>query len=131
MQMPSQPVLLDANSALRYLLEDNDNQAEEVARAIETGAEITLEVISECVYVLAGVYQVPRGYIAESLGILLDEIACRRKEVAASALGLYGASKLDFVDCILAAEHDVASRTVLTFDKKLLSLMRKLDDARL
>ena len=66
--------LLDANAALRYLLEDNQEQAEAVAEAIARGAEVTVEVLAECVYVLAGVYHVPRSRIAESLGILLDEV---------------------------------------------------------
>ena len=129
MQTPSQKTLLDANAILRYLLEDNDAQAEQVAKAIEAGAEVTCEVIAECVYVLSGVYGVPRQLIAECLGILLSEVSCRRKEVIASAIGLYSASTFDFVDCVLAAEHDVGGRRVLTFDKKLVSLQKKLDEA--
>lgn len=126
----NQPTLLDANAALRYLLEDDLEQTSVVAEAIDEGAEISVEVIAECVYVLAGAYEVPRSDIAESLGILLEEVFCRRKEVTASALGLYSATKLDFVDCILAAEHDSADRRILTFDKKLIALQGRLDDAR-
>ena len=120
--------LLDANAVLRYLLEDNPEQADITARAIKAGAEVTPEVIAECVYVLAGAYHVPRQDIAECLGILLDEVACQRKVPVASALGLYSASSLDFVDCLLAAEHGECGREVLTFDKKLNALMRKLDE---
>lgn len=111
--------LLDASAVLRYLLEDNDEQAERAAQAVAGGAEVTVEVLAECVYVLSGVYRVPRSAIAESLGILLDEVRCARFEVAAAALGLYSGSKLDFVDCILAAEHEENGREVLTFDKRL------------
>lgn len=116
-------VLLDANAVLRYLLEDNDEQAERVSQAVARGAEVTVEVLAECVYVLAGVYEVPRSGIAESLGILLDEVRCDRFEVAATALGLYSGSKLDFVDCVLAAEHLQRGREVLSFDKKLNKLL--------
>ena len=121
--------LLDANAALRYLLEDNQEQAEAVAEAIARGAEVTVEVLAECVYVLvlAGVYHVPRSRIAESLGILLDEVTCRRRNVAATALGLYSGSSFDFVDCVLAAERQELGRDVMTFDKKLISLLGKVE----
>lgn len=119
-------VLLDANAALRYLIEDIPEQAQRAEQAIHAGAEITIEVLMECVYVLEGYYGEPRSSIAESLGILLDEVACRRHAVAATALGYYSGSNLDFVDCILAAEADVAKREVLTFDKKLASLIGRV-----
>ena len=119
--------LLDANAALRYLLEDNQEQAEAAAETIARGAEITVEVLAECVYVLAGVYHVPRSRIAESLGILLDEVTCRRKNVAAAALGLYCGSSFDFVDCVLAAERQELGRDVVTFDKKLIGLLGRVE----
>lgn len=115
--------LLDANAVLRYLLEDNDDQAERVEEVIAKGAEVTVEVLAECVYVLADVYEVPRSGIAESLGILLDEVHCDRFEVAATALGLFSGSKLDFVDSVLAAEYLQRGRDVLSFDKKLNGLL--------
>lgn len=124
-----QPTLLDANACLRYLLEDNDVQAERVAHAVSDGAEVTVEVLAECVYVLSGVYHVPRSHIAESLGILLDDVDCDRRRVARVALGLFSGSNLDFVDCVLAAEHDAAGREVLTFDRKLNALICRMDDA--
>ena len=119
--------LLDANAALRYLLEDNQEQAEAAAEAIAGGAEVTVEVLAECVYVLAGVYHVPRSRIAESLGLLLDEVTCRRKNVAAAALGLYSGSSFDFVDCVLAAERQELGRDVVTFDKKLIGLLGRVE----
>lgn len=115
--------LLDANAVLRYLLEDIEDQTAQVERAVESGAEVTLEVLAECVYVLQGVYAVPRSDIAESIEILLEEVYCARKRVAATALGLYRGGTFDFVDCVLAAEHAVNGQDVLTFDKKLRSLI--------
>lgn len=115
--------LLDANAVLRYLLEDVPDQADTAAEAIGSGAEVTVEVLAECVYVLSGVYYVSRSGIAETLGILLDEVTCRRKRVAAVALGLYGGSSFDFVDCVLAAEASENGRRVLTFDKRLRHLL--------
>ncbi|WP_417061294.1 PIN domain-containing protein [Enorma massiliensis] len=118
--------LLDANAVLRYLLEDIQEQSDCVAETIEAGAEVTVEVLAECVYVLSGVYYVSRSDIAESLGILLDEVTCRRKRVAAAALGLYSGSSFDFVDCVLAAEVSENGREALTFDKKLQSLFSRV-----
>ena len=118
--------LLDANAVLRYLLEDIQEQSDVVAETIEAGAEVTVEVLVECVYVLSGVYHVSRSDIAESLGILLDEVTCRRKRVAAAALGLYSGSSFDFVDCVLAAEVSENGREALTFDKKLQSLFSRV-----
>lgn len=118
--------LLDANAVLRYLLEDIQEQSDCVAETIEAGAEVTVEVLAECVYVLSGVYHVSRSDIAESLGILLDEVTCRRKRVAAAALGLYSGSSFDFVDCVLAAEVSENGREALTFDKRLQSLFSRV-----
>lgn len=118
--------LLDANAVLRYLLEDIQEQSDCVAETIEAGAEVTVEVLAECVYVLSGVYHVSRSDIAESLGILLDEVTCRRKRVAAAALGLYSGSSFDFVDCVLAAEVSENGRKAFTFDKKLQSLFSRV-----
>lgn len=42
--------LLDANAVLRYLLEDIEAQATKVEQAIIRGAEVTIEVLAECVY---------------------------------------------------------------------------------
>lgn len=118
--------LLDANAVLRYLLEDIQEQSDCVAETIEAGAEVTVEVLAECVYVLSGVYHVSRSDIAESLGILLDEVTCRRKRVAAAALGLYSGSSFDFVDCVLATEVAENGREALTFDKRLQSLFSRV-----
>lgn len=118
--------LLDADAVLRYLLEDIQEQSDVVAETIEAGAEVTVEVLAECVYVLSGVYHVSRSDIAESLGILLDEVTCRRKRVAAAALGLYSGSSFDFVDCVLAAEVSENGRKALTFDKKLQSIFSRV-----
>lgn len=117
--------LLDANAALRYLLEDYPEQAEVVAQVIADGAEITPEVIAEVVYVLDGVYSVPRGRAAESLELLLGEVYCARGAVVSTALGYYVGSGLVFVDCLMAAEQAVTGRAVLTFGDGLQELARE------
>lgn len=111
--------LLDANAVLRHLLDDIPEQADETTKAIESGAEVTPEVIAECVYVLTGVYDLDRSEISESLGAFLGEVSCKRKLIMTSALKTFANSKMDFVDCILIAMNKLTGQPVLTFDKKL------------
>ncbi len=126
--MSGNKVLLDANAVLRYLIEDVSEQATVVEQeVIDNRAEVSIEVLAEVVYVLEGVYGLTRSRIRESLSCLLEDVSCRDEKVSIEAMSLFTGTRLDFVDCILAAEHDVNGREVLTFDKKLLSLMKKLD----
>lgn len=62
------------------------------------------------------------------LRYLLDEVTCRRKNVAAAALGLYSGGSFDFVDCVLAAERQELGRDVVTFDKRFVVLLGKVGD---
>ena len=118
--------LLDANACLRYLLNDIEDQADEVTLAIERGAEVTIEVLAEVVYVLAGVYGVDCVTIQNILTQLLDEVHCARADVGKKSLKYYSKYNLDFVDCILLAESTVNGRSVLTFDKKLKNKIKAL-----
>lgn len=111
--------LLDANAVCRYLIHDIPEQAACAVEVIDAGdAELTIEVLAECIYVLTGFYGKPRVDVARVLGALLDEVWCGREKVAREALVLYGARKLDFVDCVLLAESTLNKRAILTFDKK-------------
>lgn len=113
------PVLLDANAILRHLLDDLPDQASKATEAIEHGAFVFPEVIAECVYVLAGPYQLERALISKALLALLEEVDCERRAIVCEALEIYATCALDFVDCILVAANRLASQPVLTFDKKL------------
>ena len=62
------------------------------------------------------------------LRYLLDEVTCRRKNVATAALGLYSGGSFDFVDCVLAAERQELGRDVVTFDKRFVVLLGKVGD---
>lgn len=111
--------LLDANAVLRYMLDDIPEQAEATQEAIRSGAEVTVEVLAECVYVLKGVYGLPRSEASRALLAFLDDVSCDRQHVASFALRVYGSANLDFVDCVLLAESKVNGREVITFDEKL------------
>jgi predicted nucleic-acid-binding protein len=116
--------LLDANVVLRYLLHDDENQYVEAERAIGGGAFLLPEVLAEVVYVLVGVYSVPRSEIASRLQVLVGEILSDHPEVLKYALATYGATKLDFIDCILVAYNANIGDRVVSFDKKLNKLLR-------
>ena len=61
-------VILDANIILRYLLNDNEQMADEAEKIIkENAALVTIEIIAEVVYVLKRVYSIERDIIKSSL----------------------------------------------------------------
>lgn len=112
--------ILDANAILRYLLNDNHEQAEKVRGVVLSGASTVPEVICEVVYVLQGrVYEFERSEIVQALLGLLEDIDCERLVCMRAALKLYGETSLDFVDCILISMNKVLGCDVVTFDKKM------------
>lgn len=117
-------VLLDANAALRYLLGDNAEMAAKTKEAIEFGAFLLPEVLAEIVYVLRGVYDVPRSELAKKTNAFLDEVECDHPAVLRNAMSRFGSTKLDFIDCLLIAYHDELGDSVITFDKDMLKCLR-------
>lgn len=116
--------MLDTNMVLRYLLNDNEEMAEEAERIIKkASALLTTEVIAEVVYVLKGVYSIERGQIASCLLEFLSEVNIPEEQVVRLGLETYAEQNLDFVDCILYAYNRVKGYEVKTFDKKLQRLL--------
>ena len=111
--------LVDANVILRHLLRDVEEQSAQARIIIAGGAFTTTEVLAEVVYVLQGVYKVPRGRIAEALTALLGEVLTDHADVMEKALAIYAAGSLDFVDCVLIARALILGDDMFTFDKKL------------
>lgn len=68
---------------------------------------------------LHGHYGVPRKQVAEAGDALLDDVHCERAETIRRAFGLYSERALDFVDCVLVAEHELTGREIITFDNKV------------
>lgn len=64
-----------------------------------------------------------RTKVSDALASVLDDIECEREDVMRRALEIYASRNLDFVDCILAAMAEATGCEVLTFDKKLRSLI--------
>lgn len=114
---------VDTNVILRYLLNDDPRLSPEAKARLENLEEkhTGIEVVAELVYVLAGVYQVPRKEIADILDSLFSHNSwtLHRKDVVLGALKLYRASSIDFVDAYLVVLHRITGVDVLSFDKKV------------
>ena len=120
-----QKVLVDTNVVLRYLLCDNEEQAQVAKNLIEGGAFLLPEVLMETSHVLRTFYKVDRQNIAAQLLIVLDWVEMERKDVMIRAVEIFAETHLDFVDCVLAAYHELKNATVFTFDKKLNNQLKR------
>jgi len=129
----SRIILIDTNTILRYLLKDVPGlyeKAETLFRKVRTGeqkVEITEGVLAEVVYVLLKYYRVPKQEAVETLSafLLYKGISGRSKTEYLQAFRLFGGTKLDFVDCLLAARAKVRKADLFTFDKELLRAIGK------
>lgn len=120
-----QKVLVDTNVVLRYLLGDNEEQAQIAKNLIEGGAFLLPEVLMETSHVLRTFYGIDKPNIAKQLLIVLKWVTMERKSVMIRAVEIFAATNLDFVDCILAAYHELKDVKVFTFDKKLNNQLKR------
>lgn len=119
--------MLDANAVLRFLLQDNEEQFQQV-RAVTRAQScyVTIEVLAEVCYVLEGLYQVPREDIVDSFRKLNNDVIVLNADVLLRALEIFvQPPKLDFIDCILYGYKKEKGISILTFDRKL---QKRLDD---
>ncbi len=124
------PLLLDTNILLRFITGEPADQAKEVAglvAAAEAGKvrlAVLPMVLAEAVFVLTGFYEHPRSKVAEVLSHLISSPGFQNDEPERMlhALRLFGAGKLDFVDCYLAAASIREGRTLVSFDRDLAKL---------
>ena len=123
-------VLLDTNILLRFITGEPADQAGEVAdlMAAADAGKVRLAVLpmvlAEAVFVLSGFYEHPRSKVAEVLSQLISSSGFHSDEAERMlhALKLFGAGKLDFVDCYLAAASIREGRTLVSFDRDLAKL---------
>ena len=121
-------MIIDANIILRSILNDNEQLANQARDIIENNTCFApIEVIAEVVFVLQKVYNVPRIEIQELISTAFKYISISEEELLKQALLFYGKTKLDFVDCILAAYYYVENEEVVTFDKKLSNFISRLE----
>ena len=114
-------ILLDTNYILRYLLRDNEKMFATASETISSQHCFMLEsVLAEVVYVLNGVYKIPKPVITKILSqfISLENISmCETVSIFMTALEYYQRKNLDFVDCCLCARK--GRYEIKSFDKKL------------
>lgn len=122
-------LLIDANIALRYILNDNCELSARARDIIDNNPiVIPLEAFCEVVYVLSSVYEIDRKTICTTLtGFIIDtQCISVHKEAVLCALQYFAATKLDFVDCIFAGYAEKENACIETFDMALQKLLQKI-----
>lgn len=120
--------IIDANFILRYLLNDNEEQAKEAYSILSNNTVYLLnEVIAEIVYVLEKVYQIDRGKIHLEIEYLISSknIRVANEVLIKEALRKYAATRLDFIDSLLYAYAKIENAEIFTFDKKLINAINE------
>ena len=119
---------LDTNVLVRYLTQDDPDQAATANRVIleqctpETPCRVSLIVLCELVWVLRSAYGHERATIATTLeGILTAaELEVEQEDVAWQAWRTYRDGSAEFADyCILFANREAGCNLTFTFDRKL------------
>lgn len=122
-------VFLDANVVLRYLMQDNPQQARDAydtLRAIEQGsitATISEGAIADIVYVLASkvLFNASRSFIRERVSAVLElaHLRIEHKRTYLRALEHYELTNLPFNDCLIVAHMERLEITgILSFDRE-------------
>ena len=123
--------MLDANMILRFLLDDNKEMSQTVSDIINCNTVVvTAEVIAEVIYVMKGIYKIPKSDIYNALTkfLKIGNIISENKKVITKGLEFYNQNNLDFVDCLLCAYHTESGYEICTFDKKLIKTIKKEDE---
>ena len=94
---------------------------------IKAGARTLPEVLAEVDHVLRTFYNVERKDIAEQLFKALELIEVERPTIMFRAVEIFAKTKLDFVDCILVAYHELENVEVFSFDRKLNKQLKQED----
>lgn len=125
--MQKSDCIVDANVVLRFLLQDNEKQFQQVKDVIQRkNCYVTLEVLAEVCYVLEGMYQVERKDIVNSFRKLNNDLIILNVNILFRALEIFDKTpKLDFVDCLLYGYRKEKGIDIITFDKKL---QKRLED---
>jgi predicted nucleic-acid-binding protein len=119
---------LDTNVVLRFLVGDDDVQAERSARVIRQAAArreplfLNPIVLVEMVWALGSSYQHSRAEIADALEDLLDAdgLEIPDRDAVRAAVEEYRTSKADFADALIGRLNQRAGcRDTLTFDRRL------------
>ena len=83
------------------------------------------EVLAEVIYVLNKTYKVDRDKLKLILHQFVknQEINCESREVVYTALDIFATKKIDFVDSLLCAYQKIQNLKIVSFDKKINSII--------
>ena len=119
---------LDTNVLVRYLTQDDPNQARKATRRLEADADaaffISTVVLCEIVWVLESAYGYPQDQIAHALQQILQtkQFEFEDKDLIWQALSDYLAGAGDFSDHLIGRIGARAGcRHTMTFDRRLKS----------
>ena len=117
-------IRIDANYIIRYFVNDNEEMAKIAEESLmNEQVFISHEVLAEVIYVLSGIYAIPKKEISLKLiDLLSQENVHSLDTVAVEALSIFVDKNIDFVDAILCAYSK--KDEVRTFDKKLLKCIK-------
>ena len=117
---------LDTNVLVRYIVQDDPGQADAAARLIEgrctarSPGYVSVPVLVELVWVLAGAYRYDRTVVAAVIRQLLRtiELLVEDRDAAWSALREFESGTADFADCLIAHRNRARGCTqTFTFDR--------------
>lgn len=120
--------IVDANIVLRYFLKDNIEQFKKAEKILEENEVlIAPEIIAEIIYVLQKMYKVPREKIKDKLQELIsnENVHIDNYEIQMEMLNIYGASNLDYADCLLYSISKHTGYEISSFDEELLKAVKK------
>ena len=122
--------IADTNFILRYLLADNQESYKqtklifEEARIGKSQIDIEQSVFTEVIFILSSFYKVPRSEIVSILKSLLSYKGIKvDSDIYPIALDLYLENNIHIVDAIIAVKTLSSDSELLTFDKKLQSVI--------
>ena len=120
--------IVDTNIIIRYLVNDDELQAEILPKLIsESKVMILNEVLIECVFVLNKVYKIDRQAIAKGLSDLIsNHNIISNQKLLLQTLWYFENSGLDIVDCLLISYQKLKNCEIFTLDKKLNNLLKRI-----
>ncbi len=119
---------LDTNILVRYLTQDDQEQAARAGQLIETHCtkeepgHVALVVLCEMVWVLRGAYGYEKYLVIKVLEQLLttSELRVEAEHTARSALAAYRRGPADFADyVIIFSNRGAGCKMTYTFDQKM------------
>ena|SRR5690606_36238569 len=121
--------IIDANIILRYLLKDNLELHKKSIVIIEaTQLFIPNKIAAEIIYVLEKVYGISKKEIHDVVTTLFkkENFNFIDKALILSSLKYYLEYNLDYADALLISYNKIQKIDVLTFDKKLLKIIKNI-----